>query len=73
MRLTIESRITDIFDNYPQIKDIVDPYLEFFYKERLDGILFKRLSLYGALKVVNISQEERENLIQTVSKIINKG
>lgn len=73
MRITIESKITDIFENYPQIKDIVDPHLEFFYKERLDGILFKRLSLYGALRLVNIPEEEKENLIQTVSKIINKG
>lgn len=72
MRITIESKINDIFSAYPQVKQIVDPYLEFFYKERLDGILFKRLSLYGALRLVNISQEEKENLIQTVSKMINK-
>lgn len=73
MRITIDSKINDIFTNYPQVKEIVDPYLDFFYKERLDGILFKRLSLYGALRLVNISEEERENLIQRISKIINKS
>lgn len=73
MRITIESKINDIFSTYPQVKQIVDPYLEFFYRERLDGILFKRLSLYGALRLLNIPQEEKEKLIQTVSKIINKG
>lgn len=73
MRLTIESKVKDIFLNYPQIKQIVDPYFEFFYKERLDEIVFKRVSLYGALKLVNISQEERENLIQTINKILNKS
>lgn len=73
MRITVESKINDIFSAYPQVKQIVDPYLEMFYRERLDGILFKRLSLYGALRLVNIPQEEKENLIQTVSKIINKG
>lgn len=73
MRLTIESKIKDIFSHYPQIKQIVDPYFEFFYKERLDEIIFKRVSLYGALKLINIPEEEKENLIQTINKILNKG
>ncbi|MEJ5172498.1 MAG: hypothetical protein WHT47_02160 [Hydrogenothermaceae bacterium] len=73
MRVTVESKIRDIFENYPKVKEIVDPYLEFFYKERLDSILFKRLSLSGSLKLINIPQEERENLIQEVNKILNKG
>lgn len=72
MRLTVESKIDDIFKHYPKIKDMVDPYLDFFYKERLNNILFKRLSLYGALKLVNISNEEREEIIQNINKILNK-
>ncbi|MEZ0323211.1 MAG: hypothetical protein ABWJ98_02735 [Hydrogenothermaceae bacterium] len=73
MRLTVESKIKDIFDRYPKVKEIVDPYLEYFYKERLEDILFKRLSLSGILKIINISQEERENLIQEINKILNKS
>lgn len=73
MRISMESKVRDILTHYPQIKQMVDPYLSFFYRERLDGILFKRLSLHGALKLANIPEEEKENLIQAINKILNKS
>lgn len=72
MRITVESKIADIFSQYPQVEEIVRPYLSFLYKERLEEIIFKRLSLQGALKLVNIPQEEREKVIQRINRILNK-
>lgn len=73
MRFSLESKVADIFAHYPQVEEIVKPYLEFFYKERLEDILFRRLSLQGVLKLVNISQEEREEVIHRINRILNKA
>jgi hypothetical protein len=72
MRLTIESKISDIFKEFPELEDRYKPYLKYFYEERLDAILFKKLSLIGALKLLNMPEEEREKIIQDFYKIVNK-
>ena len=72
MRLTIESKISDIFKAYPELEERYRPYLKYFYDERLDTILFKKLSLIGALKLLNVSEEEREKIIQDLYKTVNK-
>jgi hypothetical protein len=72
MRLTIESKISDIFKEFPELEEKCKPYLKYFYEERLDTILFKKLSLIGALKLLNVPEEEREKIIQDFYKIVNK-
>ncbi|WP_299237777.1 hypothetical protein [Sulfurihydrogenibium sp.] len=72
MRLTIESKISDIFKEFPKLEERYKPYLKYFYEERLDTILFKKLSLIGALKLLNVPEEEREKIIQDFYKIVNK-
>lgn len=72
MKLTVESKISDIFKELPQIEEILKPHLKYFYDERLDKIIFRKISLLGALKLINISQEDKEKIIQEFYKIVNK-
>jgi hypothetical protein len=72
MRLTIESKISDIFKESPELEERYKPYFKYFYEERLDTILFKKLSLIGALKLLNVPEEEREKIIKDFYKIVNK-
>lgn len=72
MKLNVESKLSDIFKEYPQLEEKFKPYLNYFYEERLNGILFRKLSLIGALKLLNVSEENREKLIQEFYKTVNK-
>jgi len=72
MRLTIESKISDIFREFPELEERYKFYLKYFYEESLDTILFKKLSLIGAIKLLNVPEEEREKIIQDFYKIVNK-
>ncbi|HEV09234.1 MAG: hypothetical protein ACP5F0_03380 [Sulfurihydrogenibium sp.] len=73
MRLNIESKLSDIFKEYPELEDKFRPFLNYFYEERLNDILFRKLSLIGALKLLNVSEEDREKLIQEFYKTVNKS
>jgi hypothetical protein len=72
MRLNIESKLSDIFKEYPELEDKFRPFLNYFYEEKLNDILFRKLSLIGALKLLNVSEEDREKLIQEFYKTVNK-
>ena len=72
MKLNLESKISDIYKNYPQLEEKFKPYFKYFYEEKLDSILFRKLSLMGALKLLNIPEEDREKIIQEFYKTVNK-
>lgn len=72
MKLNLESKISDIFKHYPYLEEKFKPYLSYFYEEKLDGILFRKLSLMGALKLLNLPEEDREKIIQEFYKTVNK-
>ncbi|MFN3977527.1 hypothetical protein [Sulfurihydrogenibium azorense] len=72
MKLNLESKISDIFKHYPYLEEKFKPYLNYFYEEKLDGILFRKLSLMGALKLLNFTEEDREKIIQEFYKTVNK-
>lgn len=72
MKLNVESKLSDIFKEYPHLEEKFKPYLIYFYEERLNDILFRKLSLIGALKLLNVSEENREKLIQEFYKTVNK-
>ncbi|WP_028950496.1 hypothetical protein [Sulfurihydrogenibium subterraneum] len=72
MKLNLESKISDIYKHYPQLEEKFKPYFKYFYEEKLDSILFRKLSLIGALKLLNIPEEDREKIIQEFYKTVNK-
>ncbi|WP_297889962.1 hypothetical protein [Sulfurihydrogenibium sp.] len=72
MKLNVESKLSDIFKEYPYLEEKFRPYLNYFYEERLNDILFRKLSLIGALKLLNLPEEDREKLIQEFYRTINK-
>ncbi len=72
MKLTVENKISDIIKEFPIIEEMLKPYLKYFYDENLDKIIFKKISLIGALKLMNVPQEDREKIIQEFYKLVNK-
>jgi len=64
MRITEETKVFHLLEEYPQSEEIVKKYFAYFYEKKLEEIALKRLSIKGAFNVLNFSDGERENFFK---------
>ena len=72
MKITPDTKVFHLIEEYPESEEIIKKYFSFFYNERIDDIDLKRLSIKGAFNVTNLPEEERERFFQEINEIINK-
>ena len=72
MKITPDTKVFHLIEEYPESEEIIKKYFSFFYNERIDDIALKRLSIKGAFNVTNLPEEERERFFQEINEIINK-
>ncbi len=71
-RITEDTKISQILEHYPEVEDILKNYFGYFYENRLEDILLKRLSLKGAFNVLDFDSKKREKVLDEIIKIIGK-
>ncbi|NPA13511.1 MAG: DUF1858 domain-containing protein [Aquificae bacterium] len=59
MRITEETKVFHLLEEYPESEEIVKKYFAYFYQHGLVDIALKRLSIKGAFNVLNTPLEER--------------
>ncbi len=69
-RITEDTKISQILEHYPEVEDILKNYFCYFYENRLEDILLKRLSLKGAFNVLDFDSKKREKILDEIIKII---
>ncbi|WP_456382531.1 hypothetical protein [Persephonella sp.] len=64
MRITEETKVFHLLEEYPESEPIVKKYFAYFYEKKLEDIALKRLSIKGAFNVLNLSDREREDFFR---------
>ncbi len=72
MKITPDTKVFHLIEEYPESEEIIKKYFSFFYNEKIDDIALKRLSIKGAFNVINLPEEERERFFQEINEIISK-
>jgi len=70
MRLPIEMKIQQLLQEYPEVEALFKEYFKYFYDERLDEILFKRLSVKGALNILELDEAKKEEFLEKFNKMV---
>jgi len=60
MRITEETKVFHLLEEYPESEEIVKKYFGYFYEKKLEDIVLRRLSIRGAFNVLNLTNGERE-------------
>jgi len=68
-KITEDTKITQILEHYPELEPILKDYFYYFYENRLDDILLKRLSLKGAFNVLDFDSKKREEILNKILEI----
>ena len=68
-RITEDTKITQILEHYTEVEPILKDYFYYFYENRLDDILLKRLSLKGAFNVLDFDKKKREEILNKILEI----
>ena len=68
-KITEDTKITQILEHYPEVEPILKDYFYYFYENRLDDILLKRLSLKGAFNVLDFDSKKREEILNKILEI----
>ncbi|WP_297473278.1 hypothetical protein [Persephonella sp.] len=64
MRITEETKVFHLLEEYPESEKVVKKYFSYFYEKKLEDIALKRLSIKGAFNVLNIPEEQREEFFK---------
>ncbi len=76
-KITEDTKISQILEHYPEVEPILKDYFYYFYENRLEDILLKRLSLKGAFNVLDFDKKKREEILnlilETVEEVNNKN
>jgi len=64
MRISADFKVFHLLEEYPQAEELIKEYFEFFYRERIEDIALKRLSIQGAFNVIGLSKEERKQFFK---------
>ena len=67
-RITEDTKIIQILEHYPDIEPVLKDCFNYFYENRLEDILLKRLSLKGAFNVLDFDKEKREEILNKILK-----
>ena len=69
-RITEDTKITQILEHYPQVEEIFKEYFKYFYENRLEDIVLKRLSLKGAFNILEYDTKKREEVLSKIFEIV---
>ncbi len=73
MKLTEDILLKELFEVLPQAKEILSRYgYSKILEDKTDILLEQRLTLKGFMNLVNLSEEEREELWNTIQQEYNK-
>ncbi len=73
MKVTPDTKVFHLLEEYPETEDLIKKYFSYFYEERLEDIALKRLSIKGAFNVLNLPQEQRETFLKEINEMIIKS
>ena len=73
MKITPETKVFHLLEEYPQTEEIIKKYFSYFYEENLEDIALKRLSIKGAFNVLDFDDKKREQFIHELNEIIIKS
>lgn len=66
MRITEETKVFHLLEEYPESEEIVRKYFGYFYEKKLEDIALKRLSIKGAFNVLNLTDDKREEFFREI-------
>jgi len=72
MKITEETKILQIMEEYPQTTEIFKKHFSFFFEKRLEEIVLRRLSIKGAFNVLDIPEEKRKKLFEELEDRIKE-
>jgi len=72
MRITEETKILQILEEYPETREVIEKYFSFFFEKRLEDIVLKRLSIKGAFNVLDIPEEKRKKFFEELEEKLKK-
>ncbi|RUM51033.1 MAG: hypothetical protein DSY47_00300 [Hydrogenothermus sp.] len=64
MRISADFKVFHLLEEYPESEELIKSYFEFFYKERIEDIALKRLSIQGAFNVLGLSEEKQKQFFK---------
>ncbi|NPA52243.1 MAG: DUF1858 domain-containing protein [Aquificae bacterium] len=73
MKITLDTKVFHLLEDYPQTEQIIKKYFNYFYKEKLENIALKRLSIKGAFCVLNLPEKDREIFLDEINQVIIKS
>jgi hypothetical protein len=68
MKITEETKILQIIEEYPETEEVIRNYFSFFFENRLEDIVLKRLSIKGAFNVLDIPEEKRKKFFEELEE-----
>lgn len=64
MRISADFKVFHLLEGYPESEELIKSYFEFFYKEEIEDIALKRLSIQGAFNVIGLSEEKQKQFFK---------
>jgi len=64
MRISADFKVFHLLEEYPESEELIKSYFEFFYKERIEDIALKRLSIQGAFNVLGLSEKKQKQFFK---------
>ena len=71
-KLTEDTPLTELFNNIPETKEVLMKYgLKKLIDDKVEDIVVKRLTIKGFMKLMNLSEEQKEELWIEIENLYN--
>ncbi len=70
MRITEETKILQIMEEFPETEEIIKKHFKFFFEKRLEDIVLRRLSIKGAFNVLDVPEEKRKEFFKELEEVL---
>jgi hypothetical protein len=68
MKITEETKILQIMEKYPSTEEVIKKYFSYFFENRLEDIVLRRLSIKGAFNVLDFPEEKRKEFFKELEE-----